>query len=265
MQPKTRQRIAVAAWFMLPTALVVGLLLIVTRGTDSGTLRSQCRSNMHQILICLANYEETYGYFPPATVPNPALPRHKRLSWMVHLLPFMEEQARYRWIDRTKAWDDPANARPLGEYLEIYECPAQDQNVDDAGFSLAHYAGVAGVGIDGLDLSPASPRRGIFSDGGAINYNHIHDGTSQTAIYAEVNGGMGPWCAGGTPTARPVIPAARPINSGKPFNFGSPHDGGAFVGFVDSQVRFVNETVDPAVFRALCTIKGGEVIRDEDY
>jgi len=264
MQPKTRHRIAVAACFMLATAAVVGLVLLAGRNKDAAK-RTHCVSNCIHIAMALSYYEEKHGYFPPATVANPALPRHKRLSWMVHLLPFIDEAPLHRRIDRTKAWDDPANAPQLKWHPNWYMCPAQKQESDDAGYSLATYAGVAGVGLDGLDLPPDSPRRGVFSDGGPIATKHILDGKNQTLIHAEINGGMGPWCAGGTPTARPFIPTARPINSGTASNFGSPHEGGAFAGFVDSQVRWISENVDPTVFRALCTIRGGEVVSDEDY
>jgi len=53
----------------------------------------------------------------------------------------------------------------------------------------------------------------------------------------------------------------RPNDSG---TFSSDHDLGANFVFCDGSVHFIDEAIDPAVFLALCTIDGGEVIDDFD-
>jgi len=244
-------------------AIAIAALLPAVQQAREAARRTQCRNSGHQLAIALANYEETHGQFPTATVPNKDLPREKRLSWMVAILPFVEEAPLYRRTDMKKAWDDPANAH-LKPALEQFQCPTQGQTTGANGFGLTHWAGCGGVGPLALDML-GGRHGGIFSDKRGMTLGGVHDGTSQTILVGEVNQALGPWAAGGMPTVRTLDPKIRPINSGKPANFGSSHEGGAFFTFTDSQVRFISENIDPKVFRALCTASGGEVINDEDY
>ena len=45
----------------------------------------------------------------------------------------------------------------------------------------------------------------------------------------------------------------------------SRHSGGVNVGFVDGSVKFVNNNVNPQVYMALSTTRGGEVISSDAY
>ena len=82
-------------------------------------------------------------------------------------------------------------------------------------------------------------------------------------MFGEVDQGLGPWGAGGPGTARPFDPKVKPINSRKAVNFGSPHAGGAYFVTADGRVRFISETIDPKIFRALVTARGNEAIGED--
>lgn len=45
------------------------------------------------------------------------------------------------------------------------------------------------------------------------------------------------------------------------YSFYSQHAGGANFGMADGTVRFVNDNIDIATYRALATISGGEVVQ----
>ena len=45
----------------------------------------------------------------------------------------------------------------------------------------------------------------------------------------------------------------------------SMHEGGAFCGFADGQVRFISENIDMSTYRALSTRANNEIVDDEDY
>ena len=47
-------------------------------------------------------------------------------------------------------------------------------------------------------------------------------------------------------------------------SYASDHELGANFVFCDGSVHFIDEAIDPTVFRALITINGGEVIDDFD-
>jgi len=51
-------------------------------------------------------------------------------------------------------------------------------------------------------------------------------------------------------------------NDNEPYSF---HSGGANFLFVDGRVQFLGESVNFAVFAALCTMKAGEVVSGSDY
>jgi len=264
--PTTASRVL---WGFLLLAGIAGILafwIVLSSVTDTGQRgRSDCNRHQYEIGLGLSHYVEAHGVLPLARVPNPALPREKQLSWMTQILLYIGEARPYQHVYAEKAWDDPANRPAFTWTPSIYQCPSQDHRVDEAGYGLTHYVGIGGVGPDGLDQPPASPTRGAFSDNGALSPEAIGDGAGQTLMTGEVLRPLGPWGAGGWPTARPYDPAARPVNADTPGNFGSPHAGGAHFVFADGRSHFLSETIDPSVFHALCTVNGGEVIQDKEY
>tara|TARA_A100000171_G_scaffold16334_1_gene14773 strand:- start:430 stop:675 length:246 start_codon:yes stop_codon:yes gene_type:complete len=48
-----------------------------------------------------------------------------------------------------------------------------------------------------------------------------------------------------------------------PEDFSSLHEGGAQFTFADGHVRFITESIDEDIYKALCTRAGGEVPRDD--
>ena len=66
----------------------------------------------------------------------------------------------------------------------------------------------------------------------------------------------GPWLRGGSSTLRGLDPAIEPyIGPARPF--GGCHPGGCYASMVDGSVRFIKDSIDPPVFRALLTRAGG--------
>src|SRR5262249_42144226 len=51
----------------------------------------------------------------------------------------------------------------------------------------------------------------------------------------------------------------------RPDQFGSGHPGGAFFLYVDGSVRFMKDRRSSAIFRALATRAGGEMISEDQY
>src|SRR5262249_2227357 len=99
----------------LITVLVVTLVLVLAGGlvltaiprVRAAAAQAQCRNNLKQIGLAVQTYQGTYSLYPPATVPNDDLPCGKRLSWQVHLLPYLDQINLV--IDQTKAWDAEEN------------------------------------------------------------------------------------------------------------------------------------------------------------
>ena len=83
---------------------------------------------------------------------------------------------------------------------------------------------------------------------------NITDGTSNTIMVVEASEAV-PWTK--PDSDLPFDPEARPSLYGA----GSPHPGGFNALFADGSVRFIKNSIDLHVFKALITRAGGEVAR----
>jgi prepilin-type processing-associated H-X9-DG protein len=121
------------------------------------------------------------------------------------------------------------------------------------------YVGIAGLGPDAPTLPTGHPRAGVFGFDRATGLGQITDGAASTLLLLETARDLRPWTEGGPSSVRGVDPATRPhLGRGRPF--GGYHPGGANAAFADGSVRFLRDSIDPAVLEALSTVAGGETI-----
>jgi type II secretory pathway pseudopilin PulG len=100
----------------------------------------------------------------------------------------------------------------------------------------------------------------------------IHDGTSQTFLIGEDVPDENAWLswpyannAYGTCAIPPNLRPRSPGNWGETWGFRSRHPGGLQFVVADGSVRFVNDAIDLAVYRAIATIAGEEVLDDASW
>ena len=67
--------------------------------------RASCLNKMHQLGLAMANYQSTYGHYPPAVGGTKGNP----VSWRVALLPFMEYDYLYKQYHQDEPWNSPCN------------------------------------------------------------------------------------------------------------------------------------------------------------
>src|SRR4051812_39991217 len=72
-------------------ALLSGAALLVQRLSEAA-LRDRCQFNVRYIALGLAQYSTAYNAFPTGTIANDQLPPENRLSWLVTLWDFIEQQ-----------------------------------------------------------------------------------------------------------------------------------------------------------------------------
>jgi hypothetical protein len=263
--------------------LISALIVVVVLGIAGGlaicaiprirdaAARAQCQNNLKQIGLALQNRYDTYGTFPSATIPNENLPCGERLSWLVDIVPYMDQM--YWGIDRTKGWDteenripmtrfcerkgEPSTLVPIGE-IKPFHCPA-DPTVSPADTaSLINYVGISGVGRNAAELPLEYPGVGFFGCQRQIKIGDIKDGTANTVAVMETNSNLGPWTAGGFATVRPLDPATAPyLGARRPF--GSGHRASTQAVFADGSVHCLTNSIPPDVLEALATIAGGEI------
>lgn len=233
--------------------VATALLLPAVQSAREAARRTQSRNNLKQLGLALHNYHDVYRSLPAGTIEESAEEPDDRLSWLVSVLPFIEQSALFDVIDHKAAWNSQQNQRPANVVIPNLINP---QDVDQ-GTPHTHYIGMAGLGKGAEDLPVTSPRAGVFGTNRKTRFRDIRDGLSNTIAVTEGSGEHGPWAQGGRSTIRPLT--QKPYING-PDGIGGPFRGGVQVLMMDGSVRFVSENIDPQVFEALMTINGGETI-----
>ena len=208
--------------------VLVALLLPAVQSAREAAWRSSCTNNLRQLAIGAHNYHDVHKQLPlgnsyntgsDGTWDGPGGRMHR--SWIVMMLSFVEETARYDLIDQDKQQLDPtpnaangvSNLSVVMENLPLVLCPADagawlPANRVDAGsphkLGLTCYAanigdhhnGGLGVGHSpgwGNQGSSATPdivrqsTRGVISRyGWSARFAEITDGLSHTILAGEV-------------------------------------------------------------------------------
>lgn len=213
---------------------------------------------------------------PPGTIINSNIPIDDRLSWYVMLLnvldvgiPQDKPAKRHisprglndtiNQINLQQGWQAPGHETVVKYRLKVAICPALVATLTDDFPQPNHYIGCGGIGIDtprqSVDVS--GQHAGAFRFDWATRLDSITDGLRQTAQLIETSSDVGPWLAGGASTVRGLSPTEEtPIGTARPF--GGCHPGGCYVSFCDGSVSFIKSTINPAVFRSMWTITGGQ-------
>lgn len=183
--------------------ILIGMLLPATRSVREAARRTDCMNNLRQLALATLNYESTHGSLPPAMgMPDwyegTAGPDANRLSGLVHLLPFMEQQALYDSISQPSEhngveyaafgaapWD--SSFPPWKTELPALICPSTATSDSDTNFGWTSYAFSIGDQARGIHDSDAT--RGTFSVGASNSHQDISDGTSNTIAFTEMGTG----------------------------------------------------------------------------
>lgn len=214
------------------TGVMVGLLLPAVQAAREAARRMNAGNNLKQIGLAIHNYHAAYNRLPPtAIVDEDGKPL---LSWRVALLPFLEQQALYEQFHLDEPWDSPHN-KPLSLALPaVYVDPSAPLEPGYTVFS-------ATVGDDFM-FKP--------SDGNA--FKNITDGLSNTIMVLE---------AGRDQAVIWSKPEDIEIDMNDPLDgMGNVHQGGFHVLMADGAVKFIANSIDPEVFKAMLTSAGGEAI-----
>jgi hypothetical protein len=160
------------------------------------------------------------------------------LSWRVHILPYIGEDALYKQFKLDEPWDSPANRPLLNRMPMPYATPAE-RTGKVAPATKTYYRGFSSPGA-------------VFARDQRLTIGNIKDGLSNTIFVVEA-GDPVEW-------TKPDDLDAAP---GKPFpNLGGarPNSDLVMVLFGDGAVKAIRKTVSEAQWRAGITYAGGEPV-----
>lgn len=244
-------------------AAVLGLAMVVFVTLHIRSQRLECVNNLRRIGGAILNYDTTNSAYPPATLPNAALPPERRLSWTAALPPFLEQKTKdaqkmqvlYERLDPELAWDADPNAAVAHAVVPLFLCPAHTGEDPRLEHGHTDYVGMAGVGRNAAELPRDDLLAGVFGYDRTVRRNDLTRGASATLLGAETTRYNGPWTAGGSPTVRGLDPADAPyIGPGRAF--GGMHPDGQNVLFADGSAEFMQDNVSPRFFETLTRLRG---------
>lgn len=218
--------------------VLVGLLLPAVQAAREAARRTASMNNIKQLLLSLLNHEASYRSFPAyASFDDNGKPL---LSWRVHILPFLEEQALYEKFHLDEPWDSDHNRQLIPLMPDVYLDPSSPKYTVQDGHT--HYLGVKG---EGMMFDGSAQGRGIAT---------IVDGTANTIIVVQCNDEAAvPWTK-----PQDFEPDQKTPLAGLANGF---HPGVFLAGFVDGHVQNVSNAIDPEMFWAMLTATGGELVR----
>ncbi len=254
---------------LLLVILVLLMLPALQQVSDRNQTFNFCISNLQQIGLAVHNYHTARnGRLPTGTVVRSAKAPEDRLSHLVWLLPYLNQELLYKEIDNGQGWQSETNKPLVAQGIGSYHCCAARHNSPGLE-NLTDYVGIAGIGADAAVLPAKHPRAGIFGYDRQLNVSDLADGASQTLMFAEARKNNGPWAAGGRGTLHWIDPAeAAPFHADG--SFGSAHTIKPYswsrrqpvsnIVLADGSVRAVSAGISPEVLAALATVAGGEAV-----
>ena len=249
--------------------ILIGLFLPATRKVRESSGRIDCQNNMRVLLQGIDSFQSIERHYDPAspgfkeaaadgTYPSGCIGRgslaDERLSWLVSVLPFIEQQQLAQRFDSSKGF--AGNFEPAAKRMKNLICKASKESTNSEPFT--HYIAMAGIGPDAASRLAGESGNGFMGYDRLTTADMIKDGTSNTIALMETRSNVGPWARGGQSALRSFDPADLPLH-GDQRPFGG-HISSMEAGMADGSVRAIMPKIDPAMLSAAITIAGGEKV-----
>src|SRR5579883_275811 len=279
-------------------AILIALLLPAIQSSRELARRTQCANNLMQIGLALGNYTSTHRVLPPGSVdftrPIVNLPQGYHHSWVVQILPFLEQRNVYRRFDFRRGVYAAANDTARGTRIMTFLCPSSPI-VGQMSYAGCHHDVEAPIDVD---------NHGVLYLNSHVAHDDIADGLANTILVGEArNGASLGWASGTRSTLRNTgtrindldptsasSPTGRPITNPNPYyqddnlatvqnlvengvlpigfvgGFSSFHSSqGCNFLFCDGAVHFLKQSIDQHVFRLLGNRADGEILDADAY
>jgi prepilin-type N-terminal cleavage/methylation domain-containing protein/prepilin-type processing-associated H-X9-DG protein len=192
-------------------AILIGLLVPAVQKVREAAARTQCLNNLKQFGLACHNYHDVYKTLPAGTSPIRNNGGGWGYSWIVLVLPYIEQNAMYNRFDLGQSFwaGNGQNVTAASNFQPaIFYCPSSDlKKLTDPGAMgvgniqnpTTNYVGIAGASNDpagrlsiGSNPGPGNCcSGGIVAGGGLLGPNTavklaaIKDGSSNTMMISE--------------------------------------------------------------------------------
>ncbi len=113
-------------------AILIALLLPAVQQAREAARRSTCKNNLKQLGLALHNFHEVFGHFPPGAQEN-VCPKtnptctsgfFKGTTWLVFILPQLDQANAYKLYDFTQAYTAQVNLAVGNIRVPVFYCPS---------------------------------------------------------------------------------------------------------------------------------------------
>ncbi len=176
-------------------AILIGLLLPAVQKVREAAARMKCSNNLKQIALACHNYESANAALPSGGTRAPAY-----LSGMVYLLPYFEEGNRFAlWLTNQSPYT-LANLPARTQDLSVLLCPSDSASAfrttvvsgETYNHGRTNYHPNFGGSADPMSANAGVQGAFLAKSGPPVGFRllDVTDGTSNTALYAEVRRGQ---------------------------------------------------------------------------
>jgi prepilin-type N-terminal cleavage/methylation domain-containing protein len=273
--------------------ILVSLLLPAIQAAREAARRTSCLNNVTQLGLAVHNYEFNFETLPPGVTdtkgPIRNEPQGQHVSWIVQILPFMEERALYQRFDQAAGAYAAANAQVRAATIGILTCPSYpdppsnpdpNERTDESGtVAYTTYAGCYNDVEAPIDVD----NHGLLFLNSHVRFDEIYDGSSKTLLLAEKllrPDDLG-WVSGTRATLRNTSKIEQPrprfeqpaADEDQPTNqdvaeslfaggFGGYHPGVINTAFADGSTHVIAETISLEILRLLGNRADGEIVKE---
>lgn len=263
--------------------VLVALLLPAVQAAREAARRCSCLNNISQLALAVHNFEFSTEHLPSGTIspegPIRSEPEGQHVSWLVQILPYVEQHNAYRLFDQSAGAYARTNSDVRALTVDLFVCPSYPgaEVNEDSTAARTTYAGCHNDQESPID----DDNNGLLFLNSKLRYTDILDGSSQTILIGEYRADedeLG-WVSGTRATLRntdhldendflrknrrqpkKTLPPAGPLEVG---GFGSAHPGGAQFAFADGSSKMIRDNIEPAVLHQLGHRADGKLLKAE--
>jgi prepilin-type N-terminal cleavage/methylation domain-containing protein/prepilin-type processing-associated H-X9-DG protein len=201
--------------------ILISLLLPAIQAARETARRAQCTNQLRDLILATQAFEMAHEHYPAGTLnsqgPINNLPDGQHISWIAHILPYLDERARYAQLDLSLSAYHQKNDRVRQTSMEVLLCPS-DRNL---GYGTSSYAGCH----HDVEAPIDADNHGVFYLNSQTSRDDLLDGAAYTLFIGEKISDatdLG-WLSGtaatlrntGSPLAR--VPFGQSYSSGPPW------------------------------------------------